>query len=74
MSDEDDLASILDLPPAKPKMGDIMDDDDEAAGIMTKIDMTGDHIVLHEEATVSVNKVDIFIKKEICTWMRAPST
>jgi hypothetical protein len=66
MSDEDDLASILDLPPAKPKRGDIMDDDNEAADIMTKIDMTGDHIVLHEEVTtVNVNKVDIFVKKEM---------
>jgi hypothetical protein len=65
MSDEDDIASIMNLPPAKPKMGDIMDDDNEAADIMTKIDMTGDHIVLHEEATINVNKVDIFVKKEM---------
>jgi hypothetical protein len=57
MLDEDNLASILNQPPAKPKMGDIMDNNNEAADIMTKIDMTGDHNVLHEE--------DIFVKKEM---------
>jgi hypothetical protein len=55
--DEVDLASILDQTPAKPKMGDIMDDNNEAADTMTKIDMTGDHNVLHEK--------DIFVKKEM---------
>jgi hypothetical protein len=71
--DEDDLASILDLPPAKPKRGDIMDDNYEAASNMTKIDMTGDIIVLHEEVTtvnvqgvhMGVNEADIFDKKEM---------
>jgi hypothetical protein len=66
MSDDDDLASTLDLLPAKPKMGGTVDDDNEAANIMTKIEMTGDHIVLHEEATtVNTNKMDIFVKKEM---------
>jgi hypothetical protein len=66
MSDEDDLASILYLPTAKPKMGDIVDDDNEAADVMTKIDMTGDHIVLHEETTtVNATKVNIFVKNEM---------
>ena len=50
-SEEDDLATILDLPPAKSKRGDIMDDNSEVASTMTKIDMMGDLIVMHEDVT-----------------------
>ena len=40
------------------KRGDIMDDNNEAADTMTKIDMTGGHTILHEVfTTVKVNKV-----------------
>jgi hypothetical protein len=72
-SDEDDLAAILDLPPAKSKRGDIMDDNSEVASTMTKIEMMEDLIVMHEDVTTvngqglhtGVNKEDIFVKKEL---------
>jgi hypothetical protein len=71
--DEDDLAAILDLPLAKPKRRDIMDDDSKVANTMTKIDMTGDLIVMHENVTTvniqglhtGMNEEDIFAKKEL---------
>ena len=61
-SDEDDLATILDLPPAKPKRRDIMDDT-EAASTMTKINMTGDIIIMHEKA-ITVNKQELHTGEE----------
>jgi hypothetical protein len=70
-SDEDDLATILDLPPAKPKRRDIMDDTNEAASTMTNVNMTGDLIVMHENAiTVNVQELhtgeeDTFAKKKL---------
>jgi hypothetical protein len=71
--DEDDLAAILDLPLAKSKRGDIMDDDSEVANTMTEIDMTGDLIVMHEDVTAvnmqelhtGMNEEGIFAKKEL---------
>ena len=70
--DEDDLAAILDLPLIKPEGMDIMDDGSEVTNAMTKIDMTGDLIVMHEDVTTAnmqglhtgVKKEDIFAKKE----------
>jgi hypothetical protein len=52
MSDnDDDIAAILNVPLAKSKGEDIMDDGREMATAMTKIDMTGDPIVMHENVT-----------------------
>jgi hypothetical protein len=71
--DEDDIAAILDLPLAKSEGEDIMDDDSKMATAMTKIDMTGDLIVMHENVT-TVNmqglhtgekEEDIFTKEEL---------
>jgi hypothetical protein len=71
--DEADLATILDLPPAKSEGENIMNDDSEAANNMTKIDMTGDLITMYEDVTTvnmqglhtGVNDEDIFTKKEL---------
>jgi hypothetical protein len=49
--DEDDLAAILDLPLVKSEGEDKMDDGSEMTSAMTKIDMTGDLIVMHEDVT-----------------------
>jgi predicted RNA-binding protein len=70
-SEEDDLATILDQPPAKSKRGDIMDDNSEVASTVTKIDMMGDLIVMHEDVTTvnveepHTGEEDIFAKKEL---------
>ena len=61
-SEEDDLATILDLPPAKPKRRDIKNDTNEAASTMTKIQMTGD-IITHENA-ITVDEQDLHIGEE----------
>ena len=62
-SEEDDLATILDLPPAKPKRRDIMDESNEAASTMTKINMSGDCIIMHEIA-IAVNEQELHTDEE----------
>jgi hypothetical protein len=62
-SEEDDLATILDLPPAKTKRRDIMDESNEAASTMTEINMSGDCIIMHEIA-IAVNEQELHTDKE----------